>query len=80
MAVTGKNARNERLKLFAAFLNAFAVAILGAGGLLPALSHYFGIGAPIGHPEWLLSLFWLCLATSAGTHLLAQLILGGVVD
>lgn len=75
-----KTANSERAKLLANWMNAVSVTVLGAGGLLPLLSVYFGIGPPMRYPEYVLPLFAICSSVSIGLHWTGSLILGRLSD
>ncbi len=75
-----KTARNEKWKLLANWMNAASVTVFGAGGLLPLLSVYVGIGPPIREPELVWQTFAFCLFIAIGLHWFGSLILGRLSD
>jgi amino acid transporter len=75
-----RTAQNEKLKLLANWLNAVSVTVIGAGGFLPLLSVYVGVGPPM-REQWLVwPLVSVCTAIAAGLHLLGAFYLEGLTD
>lgn len=70
--------KNETLKLMANWCNAASVTLGGAGVVVPILSKYYHIGAPLDEPETVWGLVILCGTLAVGLHLLGQLVLGGL--
>ena len=75
-----KTANNERVKLLASWLNSVSVAILGAGGLLPLLSVYVGVGAPMREPELAWPAFAFCVVAAIALHWAGSLLLRRLSD
>lgn len=75
-----KTVGNEKLKLLANWLNAVSVTVIGAGGFLPLLSVYVGVGTPM-REQWLVwPLVGVCIAAATSLHLLGGLFLEGLSD
>jgi hypothetical protein len=75
-----RTVRNEALKLAANWMNAASVTVIGAGGLLPMLSIYFGIGTPVREQGGAWLLFIVCAFVAAGLHFLGQFFLRRLID
>lgn len=68
---------NERVKLFAALLNALAIATIVGGCILPAISLGYDLAAaPAGPGWWRVAL--ACLAGGGALHLGGRFALGGL--
>lgn len=75
-----KSVHNEQLKLLANWMNAVSVTVIGAGGLLPLLSMYFGVGTPI-RDEWMLwPMVSICAGVATSLHSLGAFFLEGLTD
>lgn len=75
-----KTVQNEKLKLLANWLNALSVTVVGAGGLLPLLSVYVGVGVPM-REQWLVwPLVGVCITVATALHLLGGYFLEGLSD
>lgn len=70
----------EKTKLLANWMNAVSVAVFGAGGLLPLLSVYVGVGPPVREPDLVWQIFAFCLVVALGLHWFGSLILGRLSD
>ena len=68
--------RNERLKLFATYLNGLAIALFALGGLAPIFSILYGTAS---NPSGFTALIAIsCLAGSAALHYVASVVLKGL--
>jgi hypothetical protein len=68
---------NERLKLFASYLNGLAIAMITAGVFGPIVSYVYGI-IPNANPVLVFLSTVGCFAASAVIHSMAVSILGGL--
>jgi hypothetical protein len=75
-----KNSGNEKIKLLANWMNAASVTVLGAGGLLPLLSVYAGVGTPMREPAFAWQLLIICSLIAAVLHWGGSLYLGRMSD
>ena len=75
-----KNSDNEKLKLLANWMNAASVTVFGAGGLLPLLSVYGGVGTPMREPDFAWRLLIVCSLIAAALHWGGSLFLGRLSD
>lgn len=69
--------RNERLKLFATYLNGLAIATFALGGMAPLFSILYGT---VTNPAlgWTVLVAVSCLAASATLHYVASVVLKGL--
>jgi hypothetical protein len=69
--------RNERLKLFATYLNGLGIALFAVGGLAPLFSVLYGStsGNPMG---FVAAVSASCFIASVALHLLGSFILRGL--
>ena len=75
-----KTVRNERRKLTASLLNAFATALMTAGVFAPVASQIYGFGSNRVDQTLVLASSAVCLAVSVGLHLLGRQLLGGLEE
>jgi len=68
--------RNERLKLFATYLNGLAIATFALGGLAPTFSILYGTTA--NSSAFTAVIAFSCLAGSAALHYVASVVLKGL--
>jgi hypothetical protein len=66
--------RNERLKLFATYLNGLGIALFAVGGLAPLFSFLYGSVSGVG-AIFVASISTICLIVSAALHWMGSLAL-----
>ncbi|PSJ60489.1 amino acid transporter [Kumtagia ephedrae] len=66
--------RNERLKLFATYLNGLAIALFAVGGLAPVFSTLYGTVTNSSTIS-VVVVSVICLVVSAALHWMASLVL-----
>ncbi len=69
--------RNERLKLFATYLNGLAVALFAVGGLAPLFSALYGSAANAS-ALFVALVSVICFLVSAALHYAGSLVLKGL--
>ena len=71
-------ARNERIKLWAAYINGIAISLMAAGVIAPLVSATL---SPASRPVWQLGVLFVgCLLISAGLHYVARQALRDLSD
>jgi hypothetical protein len=71
---------NERIKLLASLLNTAAMAVFGAGAIIPVINYAYDNVPQNSHPEKIPPMVGVCTVLAVLLHLSARWYLGGLDD